>query len=157
MLIKWNIYLALRGHIGRILNRYYAAAERLHEIQEFRRPEELDSIYRYEWLAFGFTEDDIQYLKSKKPVVYVFGASGLGYQTVALLQKEGIEIKSVLATRQKKGVDNILGAPIVTLDELREVEPNSICLVALSDTFNKMEVYPLLSPIGFGNVVPVYF
>lgn len=110
---------------------------------------------RYEWLAFEFTADDIHYLKSKTPVVYVFGAGGWGKITVDLLKNEGIAIKSVLSTRKKQGIDNILGVPVVTLDELGEVEPNSICLVALSTAIYKSEVYPLLSPIGFEDVVPV--
>lgn len=111
---------------------------------------------RYEWLAFGFTEDDIRYLRSKTPVVYVFGAGMWGTQTVTLLKNEGIEIKSVLVTRKKQGADNILGAPVVRLDELREIEPNSLCLVALRSPTHKAEVYPLLSRAGFGDVVPVF-
>lgn len=110
---------------------------------------------RYEWLVFEFTEDDMQYLKSNKTVVYVFGAGKWGVQTVNLLKDQGIMIKSVLATRKKQGADNILGVPIVTLDELTQVEPNSICLVTLRTPNSKSEVYPLLSQIGFGDVVPV--
>lgn len=112
---------------------------------------------RYEWLAFSFTEDDMQYLKLRKPIVYVFGAGTWGNQTVTYLKENGIAIKSVLVTRKKQDVDNIQGVPIVTLDELREVEPNSICLVALSilNREHKEEVYPLLSEIGFGDVVPI--
>lgn len=110
---------------------------------------------RYEWLAFSFAADDMDYLKSKAPVVYVFGAGNWGNKAVALLTQEGIAIKSVLTTRKKQGIDNIQGVPIITLDELGEVEPNSICLVALGRTSHKTEVYPLLSEINFGNVVPV--
>lgn len=110
---------------------------------------------RYEWLAFGFTEDDIQYLKSKTPVVYVFGAGKWGTYIVTLLKNEGIETKRVLSTRKKQEIDNIHGVPIITLDELGEVEPNSICLVALASSVDKAEVYPLLSKIGFGDVIPV--
>ena len=111
---------------------------------------------RYEWLAFGFTEDDMKYLKSKELVVYVFGAGLWGNQTVALLQKEGIAVKNVISTRKKEGIDNIRGVPVITLNELGEVESNSICLVALSTRAHKREVYPLLSQIAFGNVVPIY-
>lgn len=64
-------------------------------------------------------------------------------------------VKNVLTTRKTQGTDNILGVPIVTLDELKEVESDSICLVALASSIHKGEVYPLLSPIGFGNVTPV--
>lgn len=112
---------------------------------------------RYEWLAFGFTEDDFQYLKSKTPVVYVFGAGKRGQQSIYLLKNEGVAIKSLLVTRKNKASNNILDVPIVTIDELKEVEPNSICLVALETPEVKSEVYPLLSQIGFGDVVPVYF
>ena len=110
---------------------------------------------RYEWLAFEFTEDDIQYLKSKTSVVYVFGAGVMGNQTIARLKNEGITIKNVLTTRKEQCGGNILDVPIVTLDELGEVESNSICLVALGTPAHKAEVYPLLSQIGFGDVVPV--
>lgn len=110
---------------------------------------------RYEWLTFGFTEDDMKYLKTKKPVVYIFGAGKWGTQAVNLLLNERIVIKYVLSTRKKQGIDNILGIPIVTLDELGEVEPNSVCLVALGSPLHKSEVYPILSQIGFGDVVPV--
>lgn len=112
---------------------------------------------RYEWLAFGFTEEDMQYLKSKAPVVYVFGAGAWGYQAVSLLQDAGIPVKNVLATRKRENVGDFLGVPIITLDELGEAEPDSICLVALMYSDSKREVYPLLSRIGFGNVIPVYF
>lgn len=111
---------------------------------------------RYEWLAFGFTEEDIQYLKTKKPVVYVFGAGEWGCRAVTLLQNEGIVVKNVLATRKKEGIDNILGVPIVMLNELEEVESNSICLVALSNATHKREVYPLLSQVDFEDVIPIY-
>lgn len=110
---------------------------------------------RYEWMAFEFTENDMQYLKSKKPVVYVFGAGRWGGITVSLLKNQGIVIKNVLATRRKQGINNILDVPIVILDELTEVEPDSICLVALGSSIQKSEVYPRLSQIGFGDVVPV--
>lgn len=110
---------------------------------------------RYEWLAFDFTEDDYQYLRSNKTVVYVFGAGEWGERTVTLLKNEGIAIKSVLCTRKKEGIDNILDVPIVLLDEIGEVEPNSICLVALGKASQKSEVYPLLSKIRFGDVVPI--
>lgn len=111
---------------------------------------------RYEWLSFEFTEDDIQYLKTEKPVVYIFGAGELGTRTVTLLKDLGIMIKSVLATRKKQCIDDILGVPIVILNELGEVEPNSICLVALESPIHKSEVYPILSKMGFGDVVPVF-
>lgn len=110
---------------------------------------------RYEWLTFAFTEDDIQYLKSKKHVVYVFGAGRWGERTVNLLKNQGIDIKRVLTTRKKQGIDNIQGVPIATLDELESIEQNSICLVALESSASKSEVYPLLSKIGFGDVVPI--
>lgn len=109
---------------------------------------------RYEWLAFSFTAEDVQYLKSKAPVVYMFGAGRWGEQTAAFLKNKGIAVKSMLSTR-KKAIDNIQGIPIVTLDELGKVEPDSICLVALGKRSDKEEVYPLLSKIGFGDVVPV--
>lgn len=110
---------------------------------------------RYEWISFNFTEDDIQYLKSNKPVVYVFGAGLWGTQTVTLLKREGITAKYVLTTRKKQGIDDILGVPVIALEELKEIEPHSICLVAMNSPVHKSEVYPLLSQRGFENVVPV--
>lgn len=110
---------------------------------------------RYEWLAFEFTEDDMKYLKSESPTVYVFGAGKWGSRTVSLLRNEGVEIRNVITTRKKQGIDNILDVPIVTLDELGKAEPDSICLVALGSHIQKEEVYPLLCSAGFGDVVPV--
>lgn len=124
--------------------------------EQIRSDWEISKKDRFEWLAFEFTEDDILYLKSKTPVVYVFGAGKWGNKTVALLKNEGIVVKNVLTTRKKKDVNSILGAPVVSLDELIGVESNSICLVALASRDQKTEVYPLLSQIGFGDVIPVF-
>ena len=51
--------------------------------------------------------------------------------------------------------DNILDVAVVTLDELGEVDPDSICLITLRSSNNKTEIYPLLFKVGFGDVIPV--
>lgn len=109
---------------------------------------------RYEWLAFEFTEEDIKYLRSEAPAVYVFGAGKWGKYTVAFLKNAGIPVKAVLVTRTHE-TDTLLDVPIVTLNDIGEVEEKSICLVALASYVMKDEVYPQLSKIGFGDVVPV--
>lgn len=109
---------------------------------------------RYEWLAFEFTDEDIHYLETKKPDVYIFGAGVWGRRAVALLKRLHIPIQAVLATRTH-GIDNLLGVPIVTLDNVGKVAMKSICLVALASSSAKEEVYPLLSQMGFGDVVPL--
>lgn len=110
---------------------------------------------RYEWLAFEFGEADIAYLKSKAIDVYVFGAGAWGTQTVYSLQKKGIAVKNVLTTRSTEKGENLFGVPVVSLNEIENISESSICLVALSSPVMKGQVYPLLSTMGFGDIVPV--
>ncbi len=110
---------------------------------------------RYEWLGFEFLPEDIAYLKEKKLDVYVFGAGHWGSRTVHQLHNEGIAAKAILVTRHAEGKEPICGVPVVNVDDLGEVSKESICLVALASPAMKAEVYPLLSGIGFGDVVPV--
>lgn len=110
---------------------------------------------RYEWLAFEFRKVDYDYLRLKKPEIYVFGAGVWGRKTTALLQDEGFSINAVLVTRKDSEVDNVNGIPIVLTDELTNVSSNSICLVALASRSMKEEIYRMLSRLGFGDVVPV--
>lgn len=110
---------------------------------------------RYEWLAFEFTKDDIAYLKEKKPAVYVFGAGTWGHRAVMKLKRQGIPVKSVLITRHTDGQTDILGVPVFLLEDLGELESNSICLVALASHDAKEEVYPVLSQMGFQDVIPI--
>lgn len=109
---------------------------------------------RYEWLTFEFSKDDIEYLKTQKPTIYVFGAGAWGKRTIKLLKSANIHVKAVLATRTH-GIDNILGVPIMTLDNIGELETDSICLVALATSVTKEEIYPFLSKIGFRDVIPI--
>lgn len=111
---------------------------------------------RYEWLAFEFTEDDFGYLKSKQPDVYVFGAGEWGHRTVYALQKQGIPVKAVFVTRNSDGFKDVYGVPIVLLNQAENISKESICLVAMHSHIMKAEVYPLLSKMGFGDVVPVF-
>ncbi|MDE6839069.1 MAG: radical SAM protein [Acutalibacter sp.] len=110
---------------------------------------------RYEWLAFEFKKEDIDYLKSRELEVYVFGAGSWGTQTVYRLQKEGIAIKSVLTTRKVEEDRTLLDVPVICTDDIQDISESSICLVALVSPVMKGEVYPLLSGMGFGDIVPV--
>lgn len=66
----------LLGDTG--LNRYYAAAERLHEISEFRQPKELDAIYKIIFIkdCSGFLFD--KYVSGKSTVLQM-GIKGLSF------------------------------------------------------------------------------
>ncbi len=110
---------------------------------------------RYEWLTFEFKKEDIDYLKEKNLEVYVFGAGSWGVQTVYRLQKAGIAVKNVLTTRSVEEGRNVLGVPVVCTDDIQSVSKSSLCLVSLLSPVMKMEVYPTLSNMGFGDVVPV--
>lgn len=111
---------------------------------------------RYEWLAFEFAPEDISYLKEKQLDVYVFGAGQWGYRTVHQLQDEGIEVKFVLVTRNAEEKEPVYGVPVVNLENVGSIRKESICLVALSSSDMKIEVYPVLSGMDFGDIVPVF-
>lgn len=110
---------------------------------------------RYEWLAFEFKKEDFDYLKVNKLDVYVFGAGDWGTQAVYRLQKGGINVKGVLTTRSVKEGRNVFGVPVVCTEDIQNPGKSSICLVALQSPIMKGEVYPLLSGMGFGDVVPL--
>ena len=76
-------------------------------------------------------------------------------QTVYRLQKAGIAVKNVLTTRSVEEGRNVLGVPVVCTDDIQSVSKSSLCLVSLLSPVMKMEVYPTLSNMGFGDVVPV--
>lgn len=110
---------------------------------------------RYEWLAFEFTEDDIAYLKERKPVLYVFGAGTWGHRAVMELQRRDIPVRAVLVTNHTAGQPDVFGVPILSLEELGTPNSDSICLVALALRDAKEEVYPVLSQVGFRDVIPI--
>lgn len=110
---------------------------------------------RYEWLAFEFTKADIAYLKEKKPVLYVFGAGAWGYRTLMKLKHQDIPVKAVLTTRHTDGQTDVLSVPVLSLEDLGALEANSVCLVALRSRDAKEEVYPVLSQMGFRDVIPI--
>ena len=110
---------------------------------------------RYEWLAFEFTKDDIAYLKEKQPTIYVFGAGTWGNRTVMRLKNHGIPVEAVLVTARTDGRTDVLGVPVLALEDVGNVDPDSICLVALASPSAKEEVYPVLSQMGFKDVIPV--
>lgn len=110
---------------------------------------------RFEWLGFEGSKDDIAYLKEKKLDIYVFGAGHWGSRIVHQLHNEGIEVKAIIATRNAQKKEPICGVPVVNLSDIGNIRKESICLVALLSPAMKAEVYPLLSRIGFGDVVPI--
>lgn len=110
---------------------------------------------RYEWLAFEFTEDDIAYLKERKPVLYVFGAGTWGHRAVMELRRRDILVRAVLVTNHTAGQPDVFGVPILSLEELGTPNSDSICLVALALRDAKEEVYPVLSQVGFRDVIPI--
>ena len=110
---------------------------------------------RYEWLAFEFTEDDIAYLKERRPVLYVFGAGTWGHRAIMKLQRQEIPVRAVLVTNHTAGQADVMGVPILSLEELGTPDSDSICLVALASHDMKEEVYPVLSQVGFRDVIPI--
>lgn len=109
----------------------------------------------YEWLGFEFSEFDIQYLKDNNLTIYIFGAGEWGRKAVKKLREAEISVKAVLATRLKGNRNEIEGVPILHIHSCGDVEKDSVCLVAIEKYEMKEEVYPVLSEMGFGDVIPV--
>ncbi|MCI9331680.1 MAG: radical SAM protein [Oscillibacter sp.] len=110
---------------------------------------------RYEWLGFEFLEEDFQYLREAAHV-YVFGAAAVGMETVRRLQRGGIHVDAVLATRTEGKPETVLGVPLRNLQDIEPIAENSVCLMAVHSYKTKAEVFPILCKHSFKNVLPVY-
>lgn len=110
---------------------------------------------RYEWLGFEFLDEDFQYL-AEASHIYVFGAGGVGMETLRRLQRKNVHVDAVLATRTEGKPETVFGVPLVKLQDLDPVPENSVCLMALHSPESKRKVYPILCERSFKNVLPVY-
>lgn len=107
------------------LNRYYVAAERLHEIQEFRQPEELDAIYKIiSFLDTDMLDESIISLLRKQKVV-LFGAGLLGRWYWRQIQDLGLPLTAWIASWPQEGF------PVDTLEKLYELEYDVILVVVM--------------------------
>lgn len=71
------------------------------------------------------------------------------------LKHQDIPVKAVLTTRHTDGQTDVLSVPVLSLEDLGVLEANSVCLVALRSRDAKEEVYPVLSQMGFRDVIPI--
>lgn len=109
------------------INRYYAAAERLHELQEFRQPKELDDIYRVVSIKSYFCDESLLSILQKQRVV-LFGAGPVGQAYWQQIQDAGLQLMDWIASRPKKGF------PVNTLERLDEVKYDLILIAVRQET-----------------------
>lgn len=119
------------------LNRYYAAEERLHEIQEFRQPRELDSIYKIISLCHRYLLDEsvISMLRGKK--VVLFGAGVVGQSYWQQIRDTGLQLTAWIDSHPKKGF------PVDRLESLDELEYD-IILIAVKEKSMAEEIQEIL-------------
>lgn len=122
------------------LNRYYAAAERLQEIQEFCHPEQLDALYNIneDKGLYLFDESIVPILQKQKVLLFGAGKVGQAYWRQAF--EAGLQFESWIASRPKKGL------PVKTLECLDELEYDVI-LIAVREEYVE-EVREILSEHG---------
>lgn len=124
------------------LNRYYAAAERLHEIQEFRQPGELDSIYKIIPLCLRYRLDEsiISILQKKNTILY--GASDVGESYWRQIQDAGLPLTAWIASWRP-----VRDLPVDTLERLDGLEYD-VVLIAIREESTAEEIRETLIERG---------
>lgn len=105
------------------LNRYYAAAERLHEIQKFCHPEELDDIYKIVDYRDTYVLDESIISLLRKQKVVLFGAGSAGQWFWQQIQDRGLPLTAWIASWPQEGF------PVDTLEKLDGLEYDVIRIV----------------------------
>lgn len=124
------------------VNRYYVAAERLHEIQEFRKPKELNSIYRIITLKtnkIAINESIIPMIQEKK--IVLFGGGEVGQSYWKQIQDTGLQLISWVASKPKEGF------PMNSVESLDELEYDVI-LIAVDKEDMVEEIRTILTERG---------
>ena len=99
----------------------------------------------YDWAAFTWNEEDIQYLKAA-PAVYVYGAGSWG--VVSRLRENGVAVQAVLTAHLEESPQTVAGVPVVGVTNLGEINPESVCLIAENDSA-KIEPERIADRLGF--------
>ena len=103
----------------------------------------------YDWAAFTWREEDIQYLKAA-PAVYVCGAGS--WRVLSRLRENGVAVRAVLSAHSEEGPQRMEGVPVVGEKDLGEVDPESVCLIAEND-LAKTEPERIAGRLGFEEVL----
>lgn len=123
------------------LNRYYVAAERLHELQEFCQPEELDTIYKIITIhnRYLLNEPILSMLLEQK--VVLFGAGVVGQAYWQQIQDFRLPLTAWVASWPAEGF------PVDTLERLDGLEYDVI-LIAVKDKAMAEEMREILMERG---------
>lgn len=122
-------------------NRYYAAAEKLQVIQEFRRPEELDSIYTIIPLSPRYMLDESIISMLQRQKVVLFGASDVGQSYWRQIQDTGLPLTAWIASWPQEGF------PVDTLESLDKLEYDVI-FIAIREASTAEEIQKILIEKG---------
>lgn len=104
----------------------------------------------YEWCDFTFNSIDIRFLKNK--CVYIYGAGNWGRQTLFVLSKKRIPVKSFVVSEMDDIQTSIKGVPIKVLDDVK-FEKNAFCVIAVYSKEARKEIQKGLIDKGIKNFV----
>jgi len=85
----------------------------------------------YEWIAFEWSEKDIQYLKNTSSV-YVYGTGEWGMKAVSRLYENGVQAKALVVTHEED-IHSVCGVPVVKVSDVKLEDKSAVCLIAVSN------------------------
>lgn len=88
----------------------------------------------------------------KHPKLYIYGAGVFGKKCFETLQLLDVPVQAFVVTKKTENMDEIMGVPVISLDEFEKKKGNIGVILALKRQFRE-EVAPTLREKGYKNIM----